>query len=322
MSDPLGFYDSTIVRLPGPLHEEALDTSHETDHERHVVRDIVVLTLAAILAVKLMEWHRQAKRWEDYGRFDRAAFDAEMSHEFHRRLTGPLIPILSGVLLVGRGSLADALRVQVVERPATQAFATRWARAYADKVAKDYAATSAEAMAPSVATWLNTPLPAVAMAQRAKELYGLDQRATAGILGYSVPKNAKAGSRHDLIDRYLEHRAQANATVYARSAFNAGRDMLATELIESGLLPRNAKKVWVTAHDERACPVCRPMDGVAVPMHARFSVAGSHLVTPPVHPNCRCTVTVDQHPREGFVIPDNPEMMASWLKTAVRSVFR
>lgn len=55
----------------------------------------------------------------------------------------------------------------------------------------------------------------------------------------------------------------------ALSAYKANRDVL------SGY-------EWLTAHDERVCPVCRGYDGKQFGIKSNFR--------PPAHPNCRCTV--------------------------------
>lgn len=39
---------------------------------------------------------------------------------------------------------------------------------------------------------------------------------------------------------------------------------------------------WLTAEDERVCPVCSPLDGKQFALKGRFR--------PPIHPQCRCTI--------------------------------
>lgn len=50
-------------------------------------------------------------------------------------------------------------------------------------------------------------------------------------------------------------------------------------------------KTWVTAGDERVCPVCAPLDGVEVPIDSNFEGAG--VKYPPAHVMCRCDVYYD-----------------------------
>lgn len=76
--------------------------------------------------------------------------------------------------------------------------------------------------------------------------------------------------------------------------------------IQSGVVE---KKEWLTAHDERVCPWCGPMDGKQIGVKKSFfkegdvikgknengktvtmTVGVSDVDHPPLHPNCRCTL--------------------------------
>lgn len=320
--DPLEAYRPDVVMLSSEAKKEALESTGEPGHEeRHLVQRIVVLTLAAILAVKALDWLRHAKKWEENGRFDPKEFERTISREFTTRLTKSLVPAFSRLLFMGRGTVAAAVSVDAPEQAENERVARAWARAYANKVAKDYAATSASTIGAQLPQWLSRNLPAAAMATRARDLYGLDPRAAAAVSNYGGGKVSPALNVRSLIERYIEHRALTNATVYAMAAQNAGRELLFTEMVEAGLLPPGTKKVWVTAHDERTCPVCRPMDGRATVLNTRFHVAGSHLMTPPVHPNCRCTIGLDVTPHAGFVFPKRYDLISHWVDAATKSVF-
>lgn len=69
------------------------------------------------------------------------------------------------------------------------------------------------------------------------------------------------------------------------------------------------KKEWLTAHDERVCPWCGPMDGKQLDLgkhyyeegdtitgtndkgkKVRLNIGISNVDYPPLHPNCRCTL--------------------------------
>jgi hypothetical protein len=45
-------------------------------------------------------------------------------------------------------------------------------------------------------------------------------------------------------------------------------------------------------------------------------------MTAPVHPNCRCTISIDTAPKRGWVFPQDFHMIHGWLRGATRSVFR
>ena len=79
-------------------------------------------------------------------------------------------------------------------------------------------------------------------------------------------------------------------------------------LQDKGRLTAKAQKMWITANDERVCPVCGPLHGQKVLVSEQFHTKEGSFWTPGLHPNCRCTVRLlentfaksweeKQHPR-------------------------
>jgi SPP1 gp7 family putative phage head morphogenesis protein len=115
---------------------------------------------------------------------------------------------------------------------------------------------------------------------------GIHRTVTAGVLaGKSIPEVARE------IGRVVEDKeairragktvfktAQQRATLIARTetlrTHNEGRKVFYRQV---GV----TKVQWLTAHDERTCPICRPLDGKV------FGV--DEIDGPPRHCNCRCT---------------------------------
>jgi SPP1 gp7 family putative phage head morphogenesis protein len=118
---------------------------------------------------------------------------------------------------------------------------------------------------------------------------GIHKTITAGVLsGKSIPEVARE------IGRVLEDKeafrkagktvfktAQQRATLIARTetlrVHNEGRKVFYRQV---GV----TKVQWLTAHDERTCPVCRPLDGKV------FGI--DEVEGPPRHVRCRCTLLV------------------------------
>ena len=118
---------------------------------------------------------------------------------------------------------------------------------------------------------------------------GIHKTITAGVLsGKSIPEVARE------IGRVVEDKeafrkagktvfktAQQRATLIARTetlrAHNEGRKVFYRQV---GV----TKVQWLTAHDERTCPICRPLDGKV------FEI--EEVEGPPVHPGCRCSTLV------------------------------
>lgn len=305
----LGDFNPERVLVPGSTSAAAHGSVGLTEAELSTVRTVVVLTLAAIIAAKGRDWLKLAQGWERHGRFDRAAFDREITGTFREVLAKPLVPLLSGMLQLGRKSLVDSTDIDLVQRGSALKVADAWATKYADAVAEDFGAQSALAISRALPEWLNKRLPYSALANRAKDVYGLDPRAAIAYENYASGKKiTREMSLAGLRDRYLENRATVFGKIHSFTALNFGRQMLFAEAVGEGIIPISARKVWVTAIDERVCPICAPMDGVAVPVLDRFLVSTGDkkqdhvkLVVPPVHPNCRCTMVLDQKFKSGII---------------------
>ncbi|MCL2215410.1 MAG: phage minor head protein [Defluviitaleaceae bacterium] len=179
-------------------------------------------------------------------------------------------------------------------------------------------------------------------------------------IGLTVPQ-AKANLRYwnavwmggveeGLSPRAAEARADRMAATYAARqhryrAMNIARTELAMAYNEGAFGAVEAAqeqgyigdtiKIWLTADDERVCPICAPLDGVEINMNAFFAFpangagrAPAPAKMPPAHPQCRCAVdfvevTSNLQPRQpsgmivaggdGMVDADNPW---GWLSTA------
>lgn len=94
-------------------------------------------------------------------------------------------------------------------------------------------------------------------------------------------------------ERLLTHRAETVARTEAIKAANYGLREAYVQAVQSGrLLDSEVKRFWLTAGDERVCPICASIPvmnekGVSV-LKPYASVAGPIMV-PTAHTNCRCT---------------------------------
>lgn len=95
-------------------------------------------------------------------------------------------------------------------------------------------------------------------------------------------------------NQLLNWRADNIARTEAMAAVSAGRQRGWERAAKDGLIDRNrAKRKWITSRDERTCRVCAPMDGQEVGLEEPFTTGtGENVMTPPVHPSCRCTVAL------------------------------
>lgn len=100
----------------------------------------------------------------------------------------------------------------------------------------------------------------------------------------------------DYSRRLLESRLRTWARTNAGRIIGGGQLAVGRFLDAQGLLP--AAKRWVTARDERTCPVCRRMEGETVPWDVPWFLPNGLAVMVPaeVHPGCRCYIEIELEP--------------------------
>lgn len=93
--------------------------------------------------------------------------------------------------------------------------------------------------------------------------------------------------------RYSEQLKSKRATMIARTeiqiAQNEGRYEGWKQADQAGLVDPQSQKVWMTAEDERTCPICASIDGETIPWNGTFSIG---VEAPIAHPQCRCTMVI------------------------------
>lgn len=90
--------------------------------------------------------------------------------------------------------------------------------------------------------------------------------------------------------RQHRYRAMCIARTELAFGYNAGAYGATKDAQKQGYIGE-CKKKWLTAFDERVCPICSAMDGELADMDEKFT-NGSLL--PPGHPQCRCAVAYEE----------------------------
>lgn len=115
------------------------------------------------------------------------------------------------------------------------------------------------------------------------------------IRNYPAASLQKLGAAY--ADRLLDQRAMMIARTETRMAFNRGQLSVWQQAAGQGLIDSaTAKKVWVVDGDP--CPICEPMDGVAVGLDEMWVIEddnGPRSVEVPTesHPHCFCGMEMD-----------------------------
>jgi hypothetical protein len=77
--------------------------------------------------------------------------------------------------------------------------------------------------------------------------------------------------------------------VIAKGASAVGRPFYSSDLaISGGVIPRYARKYWVTRRDGKVCQYCLPLEGVTTLVGMPFNTIYGTFSGPPIHPECRC----------------------------------
>ena len=90
--------------------------------------------------------------------------------------------------------------------------------------------------------------------------------------------------------RQHRYRAQNIARTELAFAYNAGAYGATKDAQAQGYVG-DCAKVWLTAYDERVCPICSAMDDERRNMDEAFS---NGKLLPPGHPSCRCAVAYEE----------------------------
>lgn len=177
-------------------------------------------------------------------------------------------------------------------------FAIVEARENAARMVTQVTAETRKAIRTIVSRSFTEGIPPREAAQLIRPLIGLTDAHARAVLarrrdliasGVSRATAAKDALRYS--SKLLKYRSVLIARTEIMTASNAGEIASWREAQRLGLMGR-ADKLWIVTPDDRLCPKCRPMDGIVVPLDAKFPTPFGRVDGPPMHPNCRCAVGV------------------------------
>lgn len=139
------------------------------------------------------------------------------------------------------------------------------------------------------------------LAKQLRSLVGLTTRQAGDVARYRARLEAE-GRKPDQVERMtakyaarrLAERTRNIAGTEVARAQGEARQAQMQRLVANGTLkPEEWEQEWVTAADERVCPLCGPLHGVRVPLLAPFPTANGPAYTTPIHPGpCRCIIRI------------------------------
>ena len=152
------------------------------------------------------------------------------------------------------------------------------AEKHAEKTGDYFHASSREALADGFNTLVNRRLPARAAADRVLDAYGLTPRQMRGYVNNKglmvpvdspVPFDVRARARN-YVDRSFTTRVRKLSEQEEHNIDEQAKQFAWMWLQDKGRLTERAQKIWITARDERVCPVCGPLHGQKVLVGEQF----------------------------------------------------
>jgi hypothetical protein len=159
------------------------------------------------------------------------------------------------------------------------------------------ASTSGDAVLDGYHRMVNMGIPPKEAARRAISAFGLTKPQMRTMIALKPDQGVKSsvpGSLKKKSDAYIRRAFQQRVrTLNQNTVRQVEHDAVQSgweEEVRTGTLQDTTLKVWLTAADERTCPICAPMDRHAVGVMDTFRLPdGNRVKNPPVHVNCRCS---------------------------------
>lgn len=110
--------------------------------------------------------------------------------------------------------------------------------------------------------------------------------------------------------KYAEKQHMYRAMNIARTelafAYNRGEFESVKQAVQQGYMGHTVKR-WITAGDNRVCPICRSLEGEEAELEAEYSIKNKlDGLTPPFHPSCRCCVEYfETEPPNKIIVNNN-----------------
>jgi hypothetical protein len=170
---------------------------------------------------------------------------------------------------------------------------------YSKRVGGYLNASSKESLMEGFNSYLNKRQNRVVAGNKALDGFGLTKQQTRALV---VKKDRPPvnSTRNIPIDRdrelYVEQAAFSRAlTVGDNEAYAAsqhGKQIGWMFLQREGRISADAKRMWITARDERVCKACGPMHRKTAKIDEPFETEKGDVWAPSLHPNCRCTMVL------------------------------
>lgn len=178
------------------------------------------------------------------------------------------------------------------------------AESYAKGLGEEIHKTSADAVMIGYQAQINRKIPAARAVQQVAAAYGVAPRAMntlVAVWNSEDPKKLTNLSLNDVKDERIRHLIEAELKNRGRligdnetwAAKTQAKQIVWMYGVQEGVIPSDAKRTWITAKDEKVCPYCGPLHETKVGVKEKFKTDAGNVWSPPLHPRCRCNITLD-----------------------------
>jgi hypothetical protein len=250
---------------------------------------------AILNTTKKSNWKLLGMAFSELG-FDSQTWENQVAVNFQNALMSNLVGILGRAAWSGQRQVLEQLP-KGMTLPDFQEAIGPWARGYAARLVRGQSALNEQAARRSMNRFMEAGMPPQTIGQRLALTFGLTDRDALAVDNYRrrlQNQRTKGGLISRLVNAHANRLINSHADRLARTevmvSINFGQQMMWEKAMADGLLPVDIEKMWVTAKDEKVCPVCRPMDRTRTALMAGFDTSSGNVLVPPAHANCRCLV--------------------------------
>ena len=285
--------------MAGKKQTEKADKLRETAEKqepkfRRALKDAIATVKDGIVLTQLAN----AITDEDEDAAIEASKIETLKDELSEPLMGGVLAALFAGARLGRDELPPSLSAAGGAFDTLDDNVQRWIRSNGARQVTQISGGSRRAIQNIIAEMISSGESASRAARQIREVVGLtvpQQKALANLRASMT----EAGATKDVIqrtlatraDRMLSERAFAIARNESFTAVAQGRQMYWDQLVDRGVLDPATLRKWITAEDERVCPICRPMHNQVRGLNEPFEKGlGGTTLTTPAHVTCRCSV--------------------------------
>lgn len=220
--------------------------------------------------------------------------------QFDDRLLNQYEPVANAIMAITGTEAWNRLEIPIsftIRNP----YAESWMAEHGAQLVTQVSEETKAAIRAVVTDAFQTGKPPREFAQRIREMVGLTERDAKAVLNYweklSEEADLTAARVNDMADSYSRRLLRKRALKIARQETMAASNQGVLQSWEiardNGFILPESQKEWIAATaSDRTCEYCRPMHGQTVGLNEQFQSELGAVMSPPLHIQCRCVVSL------------------------------